>query len=84
MIIALLTPMMLATSPLTMNFPPNTYSHQTQTTFGVTLAQNTQTSPSQYGTTTPTIGTQTTDMDGNNDGSDPGSGDSTVTDYDAD
>jgi len=89
MIVELLTPMMLATSPLMVNFPPNTYSHATQTTAGIELAQTPSTrtvTGTQHNTTMPTIGTHTGNQaDGGGPAdSDLGGGDSTVADYDAD
>ncbi len=88
MIIALLTPMMLATAPLTWNFPPDTYSHETQTTIGIRLAQSTTTATgTQHNTTMPTVGTNTcNEADGCPSGGDTdlGGGDSTVGDPDSD
>jgi hypothetical protein len=87
MIINLLTPMMLATSPLIMDFPPNTYSHQTQTTAGIILAQSTTTATgTQHNTTMPTVGTNTGNQadGGGSPDTDLGGGDSTVADPDAD
>jgi len=87
MIIELLTPMMVAASPLTINPPPNTYSHETQTTAGIKLAQSTTTATgTQHNTTMPTMGTVTPNQatgPGPAD-TDLGGGDSTVVDPDTD
>jgi hypothetical protein len=88
MIIILLTPVMLATAPLILNSPPNTYSHVTQTMNGVRLAQSTTTATgTQHNTTMPTVGTNTcNEADGCPSGHDTdlGGGDSTVADPDSD
>ena len=85
MLAELLTPMMIASSPLTLiSPPPNTYSHETQTTNNYKLAQSSTQTTSSYGTTMPTVGTSTCNQaDGcpNGHDTDLGGGDSVVTDF---
>jgi hypothetical protein len=85
MFIELLTPMMIASSPLTLIAPPpNMYSHETQTMINYKLADSSTQTTTSYGTTMPTVGTNTcTEADGcpNGGDTDLGGGDSVVTDY---
>lgn len=81
MIIALLTPMMLATAPPVWYAPPYSYSHETQTTAGLNLAQNGQPTGS-HNTTNATLRTQTCDSNGNNCSMDDQGSDATVSDPD--
>ncbi len=60
MLIELLTPMMIASSPLIITAPPpNVYSHKTQTVRNSKLAQSSTQTTVSYGTTTPTLPTNT-------------------------
>jgi hypothetical protein len=85
MIAALLTPMMIASSPLMITPPPaNTYSHETQTTNNYKLAQTSTQTTASYGTTMPTVGTNTCNQaDGcpNGHDSDTVGSDSVVSDF---